>query len=78
MPAPAEPQSAPPSPPPPHLGFLQVVAAVLSAFIGIRKKSGFEADRAAIKPTHVIVAGIIGALIFIATLVTLVRFIIAK
>ena len=60
------------------VSFLRVVGAVLSAFIGIRKKSAFEQDRATIKPVHIIVAGVIGALLFIGTLVTLVHFVIAR
>ena len=51
---------------------------VLSAFIGIRKRSSAEAAHLQIRPAHVVVAGIIGALLFIAILVTLVRFIIAR
>ena len=70
-PAPHGPAESPP-------GFLRVVATVLSAFIGIRKRASAEAAHREIKPAHVVVAGIIGALVFIAILVTLVRFIIAK
>jgi amino acid transporter len=51
---------------------------VLSAFIGIRKRSSAEAAHSVVKPQHVIVAGIIGALCFIAILVTLVHFVIAR
>jgi hypothetical protein len=51
---------------------------VLSAFIGIRRRHSAEAAHAAVKPAHVVVAGIICALLFIAILVTLVRFIISR
>ena len=51
---------------------------VLSAFIGIRKRSAAEAAHQTIKPAHVVVAGILCALVFIALLVTLVRFIITR
>ena len=71
-----------PSPAPPgesrSPGFIRVVATVLSAFIGIRKRDSAEAAHQAIKPAHMIVAAILCALCFIAILVTLVRFIIAK
>ena len=71
--------TTPPSPPPPQsAGFLRVVVTVLSAFIGIRKKQSAEAAQVEIKPAHIVIAGIIGALLFIATLVTVVRFVIAK
>ena len=57
---------------------LRAGSAVLGAFIGIRKRSSAEAAHLQIRPAHVVVAGIIGALLFIAILVTLVRFIIAR
>jgi Protein of unknown function (DUF2970) len=70
-----EPQS---NPPPQQARFIHVVGAVLSAFVGIRKKQAADKDHIVIKPAHIIVAGVIGAVLFIATLVTLVRFIIAR
>ena len=54
---------------------LQVVKAVLSAFIGIRKGSAHERDAVTITPVQAIVAGIICAAIFVLSLVMLVRFI---
>jgi len=58
--------------------FLRTVGAVLSSFIGIRKRAAGERDVASIKPVHVIVAGIIAALCFIGILATLVHFIVSK
>ena len=54
---------------------LQVVKAVLSAFIGIRKGSAHERDAVTITPVQAIVAGIVCAAIFVLSLVMLVRFI---
>jgi len=54
---------------------LQVAKAVLSAFIGIRKRAAHENDAVTITPVQVIVAGVIGAAIFVLSLVMLVRFI---
>jgi hypothetical protein len=48
---------------------------VLGAFIGIRKSSDRDRDLASLKPVHVIVAGIIGAVLFVTIIVTLVRLI---
>ena len=53
----------------------QVLKAVLSAFIGIRKRAGHERDIATITPVQVIVMGIIAAAIFVLSLVLLVRYI---
>ena len=54
---------------------LQVVKAVLSAFVGIRKRAGHEHDVVTLSPVHVIVAGIIAGVVFVLSLVTLVHFI---
>mgnify|MGYP001403952464 CR=1 FL=1 len=54
---------------------LQAVAAVLSAFIGIRKSSARDRDLATVKPLHVIIAGVVAAAIFVITIVTVVRMI---
>jgi hypothetical protein len=51
----------------------QVFKAVLSAFIGIRKSAAHERDAVTIKPAQVIVAGLIAAAIFVASLILLVR-----
>jgi len=57
---------------------LQVAKAVLWSFLGIRSRAGHESDLAQLKPAHVIVAGLIGALIFVVSLVLLVRFIVGR
>jgi hypothetical protein len=56
-------------------GALQVAKAVASAFLGIRKRAAHERDVAAITPLQAIIAGVIGAAIFVSGLVLLVRFI---
>jgi hypothetical protein len=61
--------------PPRPAGFLRVMGAVFWSFLGIRRKAAGERDEGSIKPVHVIVAGILGAAIFVAVLVTLVHFI---
>ena len=52
---------------------LQVAKAVLSAFIGIRKRTAHENDAVTIKPLQVIITGIIFAAIFVLSLILLVR-----
>jgi hypothetical protein len=64
-----EPQSARKATP------LQVAKAVLSAFVGIRKSAAHERDAVTITPVQAIVAGVIGAAIFVLSLVMLVRYI---
>ena len=55
---------------------LQVAKAVLWSFLGIRRSAEHESDVAQLKPAQVIVAGLIGAAIFVLSLVLLVRFIV--
>ena len=52
---------------------LQVAKAVLSAFVGIRKRAAHEHDAVTITPLQVIIAGVIGAAIFVLSLIMLVR-----
>ena len=54
---------------------LQVAKAVASAFVGIRRRAAHERDVVTITPLQAIVAGVIAAAIFVASLVLLVRFV---
>jgi hypothetical protein len=54
---------------------LQVAKAVASAFVGIRRRAAHERDVVAITPVQAIVAGLIGAAIFVASLLLLVRYV---
>lgn len=58
--------------------FLATMKAVFWSFLGIRKKSDYEQDAAQLNPVHVVIAAVIGALIFIATLVIVVKMVVAK
>jgi hypothetical protein len=57
-------------------GFLQVVGAVFWSFFGIRRKAAGERDMVTIKLPHVIIAGLLGAAIFVFVLIALVTIII--
>ena len=58
--------------------FGATMKAVFWSFFGIRKKSDYEKDAAQLNPVHVVIAGVIGALIFIATLIMIVKIVVAK
>ena len=58
--------------------FFSTMKAVFWSFFGVRKKSDYEQDAAQLNPAHVLIAGILGALIFIATLVIIVKIVVAK
>jgi len=57
---------------------LQVARAVFWSFLGVRKRTEHEKDLAQIKPVQVVIAGLIGAAIFVLSLVLLVKFIIGR
>ena len=63
--------------PPRAAGFVRIVSAVLWSFFGVRKRRSFEEDVATIKPQHIIVAGVIGGVLFVLILISVVRLIIA-
>ena len=62
---------------PPKSSFGATVKAVLWAFFGVRKKRDYEKDAAHLNPVHVIIAGLIGAAIFIAGLIMIVKIVVA-
>lgn len=53
--------------------FLQSMIAVMWAFLGVRKKSGLQDDVASLSFVHIIIAGVIGAMIFMGVLLLIVK-----
>jgi hypothetical protein len=47
--------------------------AVMWAFLGVRKQSGLQEDVASLSFVHIIIAGVVGALIFMAILLLIVK-----
>ena len=56
---------------------LQIAKAVIFAFMGIRKKSDLEQDAATLKPAELIIGGIIGAIIFVVSIIMIVRMVVS-
>lgn len=54
---------------------LQVARAVVSAFFGVRKRDDHEAIQ--LSPMQVLIAGIIGAALFVGTLLLIVNFVLS-
>jgi len=54
-------------------GFVKSMKAVLWAFLGVRKKAGLQDDVASLSFVHIIIAGVFGALVFMAILLLIVR-----
>lgn len=55
--------------------FARTTRTVFWSFFGVRRASDHEKDTAQLSPVHVIVAGIIGAALFVLALVALVQWV---
>jgi hypothetical protein len=64
--------------PPKKAGPLTVAKAVFWSFLGIRKRAAHESDIVRITPVQAIVAGLIGAALFVGVLVLVVKFVISR
>jgi hypothetical protein len=53
--------------------FVRLVKAVFWSFFGVRRRADLESDAAQLNPLHLIVAGVIGAVLFIVVLLLVVR-----
>lgn len=56
----------------------RTVKAVSWSFLGVRRNSEFQEDIAKINPFHIIGAGIVGALLFVGSLIALVNWVVTK
>ncbi|NHZ78426.1 DUF2970 domain-containing protein [Massilia sp. CCM 8695] len=54
--------------------FFSTLAAIAWSFVGLRRKSDFDRDVTALNPAYVIMAGLIGVALLIATLLGVVAF----
>jgi diacylglycerol kinase len=51
----------------------RTVKAVLWSFVGLRKKSDYEQDVQQLNPIHVVIVGLVAALLFVIGLVVIAR-----
>jgi hypothetical protein len=58
--------------------FWRTVKAVAWSFLGVRKNSEFQDDGAQVTLFHVVGVGILGALLFVVSLIALVNWVVAK
>ena len=57
----------------PGASFFQILKAVLWGMLGVRGQKGYENDISKITLKQAVIAGIVGALIFVFTVLTLVK-----
>ena len=58
--------------------FAATMKAVFWSFFGVRKRSDYEQDSASLNPLHLVLAALIGVLLFIGVLVMLVKIALAQ
>jgi hypothetical protein len=56
----------------------QTMRAVAWSFFGIRRSADHAQDMQRLNPVHVVIAGVVGAALFVATLVLLVRWVVGS
>jgi hypothetical protein len=61
-----------------RLSFVQTLKAVAWSFFGVRKSSDYEQDVAKLNPVHIIIAGVIAAVLFVLGLVVLIRWVVGS
>lgn len=60
------------------LNFFQTLKAVLWGFFGVRKGKGYSEDIAKLNPVHLIVAAVIGTIVFVVGLVLVAQWFVAQ
>ena len=60
------------------LSLWATMRAVSWSFVGLRRSSGYEQDVQRLNPVHVIVVGLLAAVLFVLSLVALVRWIVGS
>ena len=58
--------------------FLISMRAVLWGFLGVRKRSGQDADMASVTFVHIVLAGILSAIIFMTVLLLIVKAVVSN
>ena len=64
--------------PPVKPSFWRTIRAVAWSFVGLRSRGAYEEDVKNLNPVHIVVAGILGVFVFVAVLVLLVNWMVAR
>ncbi len=57
---------------------LQTMRAVAWSFLGIRRASDYAQDVQKLNPVHVVIGGVVGAVLFVGAIVILVRWVVTS
>ena len=66
---------------PPHRrkgSILRTVKAVMWSFVGLRARGEYEKDVEQLNPVHIVVAGLVGVIIFVGSLVLLATWVVGS
>ena len=58
--------------------FLQTMRAVAWSFFGVRRSADLEKDVDQLNPVHLVIAGVVGAVVFIVLLLVLVNWVLSS
>ncbi len=58
--------------------FLQTMRAVAWSFFGVRKSADYEKDVSQLNPVHVVIAGVVAAVLFIGALLVMVNWVLSS
>ncbi len=64
--------------PPVKPSFWRTIRAVAWSFVGLRSRGAYEEDVKNLNPVHIIVAGLLGVFVFVAVLVLLANWMVAR
>lgn len=59
-------------------GLFAVMKAVFWSFLGIRRRNDYSRDAVSLKPQHVVIAGIVGAVLLVIALILIVRVVVNR
>jgi hypothetical protein len=60
------------------MSLVQTISAVAWGFFGVRRGKDHENDMAKLNPVHVIIAGVLGAAVFVLALLLLIRWVVSS
>lgn len=56
----------------------RTVKAVLWSFVGLRARGDYEKDVEQLNPVHIVIAGLVGGVIFVGSLILLATWVVSK
>lgn len=58
--------------------FLRTAKAILWSFVGLRSRTDYEKDVEQLNPVHIVIAGLIGVMLFVASLFLVATWVVGK